>query len=112
MGIPPEVPTASPAEVADPDSDRGQSAAAAAQLYFVDLVPRAAHNSSGSVDASANSPPPLRNRHDLTTSNCRSSVCRPYTQLSAADVLQWLWYWCIMLTARLGYGETFAEPQD
>ncbi len=53
VGIPSEVPTASPAEVADPSSEHGQAATAAARLYFVDLAPRAAHNSANSQDSSA-----------------------------------------------------------
>ena len=46
VGIPPEVPTASPSQLADPDSDLGQAAAAAGRLYYVDLVPRAASRNS------------------------------------------------------------------
>ena len=51
MGIPPEVPTASPAQLADPDSELGRAAAAAGRLYYVDLAPRASRSSLDSPES-------------------------------------------------------------
>lgn len=45
------MPTASPSQLADPDSELGRAAAAVGRLYYVDLVPRASRNSHDSPES-------------------------------------------------------------
>ncbi len=91
VGIPPEVPTASPSQLADPDSDLGQAAAAAGRLYYVDLVPRASRSSLDSPESGrlhSQCPADIPLRCCVRSHGVSQAVCHDYTPLASAASLR------------------------